>query len=185
MLLLQGNGPAARDELRARRRPGPVGAREAPAPARARPRLPDALAQARAGRSPSAMRAAARRASTPKLHAGPRRRTAAARAQAARCCALALQRAGRHRRGHRRAAAVLETASQEGFMRLILDEGPGRRAAGCGTSRTRCDAAPRARQQRPDPRRVRAAAAAGVTGPIAAARWRRRRGAPNARAPTP
>ncbi|KQP13308.1 LuxR C-terminal-related transcriptional regulator [Pseudorhodoferax sp. Leaf267] len=123
MLLLQGNGPAARDELL--RADDPVlWERER------RQRLPAhdldylALAKARweiAFGDPRAALAVL----DAELHAA----TAAARERRALKLrvlrALALQRAGDLTAAVAEIGAVLQTASQEGFMRLILDEGAG------------------------------------------------------------
>ncbi|MGJ7541690.1 LuxR C-terminal-related transcriptional regulator [Variovorax sp. LT1R16] len=122
MLLLQGNGPASRDEL-ARADDPALWDRER------RQRLPAhdldylALARARWEISFGDPRVALT-ALDAELHAA----FAAARSRRALKLrvlrALALQRAGDVAAALEEIGAVLQTASQEGFMRLILDEGP-------------------------------------------------------------
>ncbi|MBB1601432.1 LuxR C-terminal-related transcriptional regulator [Variovorax sp. UMC13] len=122
MLLLQGNGPASRDEL-ARADDPALWDRER------RQRLPAhdldylALARARWEISFGDPRVALT-ALDAELHAA----IAAARSRRALKLrvlrALALQRAGDVAAALEEIGAVLQTASQEGFMRLILDEGP-------------------------------------------------------------
>ncbi|MDM0086558.1 MULTISPECIES: LuxR C-terminal-related transcriptional regulator [unclassified Variovorax] len=122
MLLLQGNGPASRDEL-ARADDPALWDRER------RQRLPAhdldylALARARWEISFGDPRVALT-ALDAELHAA----LAAARSRRALKLrvlrALALQRAGDVAAALEEIGAVLQTASQEGFMRLILDEGP-------------------------------------------------------------
>jgi LuxR family maltose regulon positive regulatory protein len=122
MLLLQGNGPASRDELRRADDPA-LWDRER------RQRLPAhdldylALAQARWEISFGDPRVALTSLDA-ELHAA----IAAARSRRVLKLrvlrALALQRMGDMAAAIEEIGAVLQTTSQEGFMRLILDEGP-------------------------------------------------------------
>lgn len=133
MLLLQGNGPAAHDELQRADDPA-LWERER------RLRLPAhdldylALAKARWDIAFGDARAALAVLDA-ELHAA----TTAARARRVLKLkvlrAMALQRTGDHAAAADEMGAVLQAASQEGFMRLILDEGPA-----VGRLLQRCDA---------------------------------------------
>ncbi|MBS0453791.1 MAG: helix-turn-helix transcriptional regulator [Proteobacteria bacterium] len=122
MLLLQGNGPASRDELRRADDPQ-LWERER------RQQLPAhdldyfALAQARWEIAFGDARAALATLDA-ELHAalGSNRNRRALKLRVLR--ALALQRTGETQAALDEIGAVLQTASQEGFVRLILDEGP-------------------------------------------------------------
>ncbi|MBS0343187.1 MAG: helix-turn-helix transcriptional regulator [Proteobacteria bacterium] len=125
MLLLQGNGPASRDELRRaddpqlweRERRQQLPAHDLDYFALAQARWEIAFGDAKAARAALATLDAELQAAV-----ASNRHRRALKLRVLR--ALALQRTGEAQAALDEIGAVLQTASQEGFVRLILDEGP-------------------------------------------------------------